>query len=76
VKRPPRIPITANPAYVRARGVFGVVFILFGLAIGFQILRGVGLRFEALPGITLAIAMIALGIVRIKGAMNAGKVPS
>lgn len=76
MKRPPRVPITSNPAYVRARGVFGVVFILFGLAIGFQIVRGIGLRFEALPGITLAVAMIALGIVRIKGALNAGKTPS
>jgi hypothetical protein len=62
-------PIGRNPAYVRARGVLGVLYIGLGLIIAVEILHRVGPRFEALPGVVLGVAMIALGIVRIRAAL-------
>jgi hypothetical protein len=74
--RPPRRSITQNPAYLRARGVFGVLFIVLGAFIIVQIVHGVGLHVEAIPGAILGLAMIALGYVRIRGAFAAGKPPA
>lgn len=71
-----RPPITQSRAYARARGVFGILFIALGLLIVVQIAHGVGFRIEAAPGILLGIAMIALGAVRIRGALAAGKPPA
>lgn len=59
-----------SAGYARVRGVFGAFFILFGLLIGYQILRGVGLRFEALPGVVMSVALIALGAIRIRAALE------
>lgn len=59
-----------STGYARARGVAGLFYIVCGCLIGFQIIHGVGLRFEALPGTALGAAMIALGIVRIRAALR------
>jgi hypothetical protein len=67
--------LAQSPAYARARGVFGVLFVGLGALIVYQIARGVGLRVEAIPGVLLGAAMIVLGYVRIRGAFAAGKPP-
>ncbi len=71
-----RRSITQSPAYVRARGVFGVLFVVLGAFIIVQIVHGVGLRVESIPGVLLGAAMIALGYVRIRGVFSAGKPPA
>jgi hypothetical protein len=75
--------LSQSPAYARARGVFGVLFIALGLLIVGQIVIGVvhktGFSTTSLvaviPGTLLGLAMIALGYVRIRGALAAGKNP-
>lgn len=67
--------LSGNRTYIRARGAFGVLFIAFGALIVFQIVHGVGLRVEAIPGTLLGGAMIVLGYVRIRAALSAGKPP-
>jgi hypothetical protein len=67
--------LTQSPAYARARGVFGVLFVGLGALIVYQIARGVGFHVEAIPGTLLGLAMIVLGYVRIRGALAAGKPP-
>lgn len=42
----------------------GVLFIVLGALVVVQIVRYAGLRFEAIPGIVLGLAMAALGIHR------------
>jgi hypothetical protein len=61
--------------YARLRGIFGGLFVLLGALIVFQIAHGVGFHIEAAPGILLGIAMIGLGIVRIRGAIATWKSP-
>lgn len=61
--------------YARLRAIFGVLFIVLGALIVVQLVHGVGLRFEALPGILLGGAMIALGYIRIRAALAVGKTP-
>ena len=46
------------------KSVNGVVFIILGAAIIVQIVRAAGIRFEALPGTILGVALIALGLYR------------
>jgi len=60
---------------VRIRGVFGVFVILLGGLIVFKIAHGVGFRPEAVPGILLGTAMMVLGYIRIRNAINLGKNP-
>jgi hypothetical protein len=60
-------------AYARLRGGVGVVFILFGLVIGYQIVSKYGLGLNTISGVVLSAAMIVLGYVRIRGAIAAGK---
>ena len=67
--------LTGSRNYTRVRGVFGVLFIVLGALIVFQIAHGVGIRLEAVPGLLLGTAMIVLGYVRIRAAMTAGKPP-
>lgn len=75
--------LTQSPAYARARGVFGVLFVLLGFMIVGQILIGVFHKsgfttaslIAVIPGTLLGLAMIALGYVRIRGALAAGKPP-
>jgi hypothetical protein len=64
-----------SKAYARVRGVFGALFVGLGALIVYQIVRGVGMRVEAIPGVLLGLAMIVLGYVRIRGALAAGKPP-
>jgi hypothetical protein len=61
--------------YARVRGGIGVVFILFGIVIGYQIVSKYGLGLNTISGLVLSIAMIVLGYVRIRGAFAAGKPP-
>jgi hypothetical protein len=65
--------LSQSKTYARARGVFGVFFIVLGALIVFQIVHGVGFRLESIPGILLGCAMIVLGYVRIRGAIATGK---
>jgi hypothetical protein len=50
--------------YVGFKAVNGVMFVILGAAIVFQMLRTVGPRFEAIPGLVLGAAMFALGVHR------------
>jgi hypothetical protein len=68
--------LTGSRNYTRIRGVFGVLFVVLGGLIVFQIAHGVGFRLEAVPGLLLGAAMIVLGYVRIRGALAAGKPPA
>ena len=53
-----------SKAYAGFKGVNGVLYIILGAAIAFQIFRTVGPRFEAIPGVVLGVAMFALGVHR------------
>jgi hypothetical protein len=61
--------------YARVRGAIGVVFILFGIVIGYQIISKYGLGLSTISGVVLSVAMIVLGYVRVRGALAAGKTP-
>jgi hypothetical protein len=61
--------------YARVRGAIGVVFILFGIVIGYQIVSKYGLGLSTISGVVLSVAMIVLGYVRVRGALAAGKAP-
>ena len=62
-------PLDRNRGFVRLRGVLGIFYIFLGVVIASQILRQVGVHFEAVPGVVLGLAMIALGVVRIRAAI-------
>ena len=51
----------------RFKVINGAVFILLGLVLLAQFARGVGLRWEGLSGYVLALALIGLGAVRLRG---------
>lgn len=53
-----------SKGYTRFKALNGVLFIVLGAAIAFRMLAGVGLRFEAVPGLILGLAMLALGAHR------------
>jgi putative effector of murein hydrolase len=53
-----------SKVYARFKAANSVLFVIFGLAIVYQMLRTVGLRFEAVPGLILGAAMFALGVHR------------
>ena len=53
-----------SKAYVGFKAFNGVLFIILGAAILVQVARIAGLRFEAIPGIILGGAMMALGLYR------------
>lgn len=55
-----------SPGYARVKYLLGFGYIAFGLAIIAQILHGIGPRFEALPGLALGVALIALGTTRVR----------
>ena len=63
--------LVASRTYRRTRGVLGVVVGLLGVAILYRIVTEVGPRIEALPGLVLGLAMIALGYVRVRAAVAA-----
>ncbi|HET9096064.1 MAG TPA: hypothetical protein VFN37_05350 [Candidatus Baltobacteraceae bacterium] len=44
----------------------GVVFIVMGALIIFQIVRAIGFRFEAFSGLVLGAALIGLGVYRTR----------
>lgn len=50
------------------KNVNGALFTLLGIAVVVQTLRFAGFRFEAVTGIVLGGAMIALGVLRLRQA--------
>lgn len=48
----------------------GIVFIVMGSLIIFQIIRAIGLRFEAFSGLVLGAALIGLGVYRAREFMR------
>jgi hypothetical protein len=58
--------LVRSKGYARVRFSLGFLYVGFGALIIAQMLRGVGLRFEALPGLVLGAAMIGLGGMRIR----------
>jgi len=57
--------VRSSKTYAAFKRFNGGLFVVFGLAIGAQIVHGVGMRYEAMPGIVLGAALIGLGIVRL-----------
>jgi hypothetical protein len=53
-----------SKAYARFKTANSVLFIILGAAIVYQMFHTVGLRFEAVPGLVLGAAMLALGVHR------------
>jgi hypothetical protein len=53
-----------SKAYAGFKAFNGIVFIVLGCLIIVQIVRIVGLRFEAMSGLVLGGALIALGLYR------------
>jgi len=56
-----------SPGYARVRFGLGFLYVGFGALILVQMLHGVGPRLEAIPGCVLGVAMIGLGLLRIRG---------
>lgn len=54
-----------SKAYVGFKAFNGVLFIVLGAAILFQVARVAGARLEAIPGLVLGAAMFALGAYRL-----------
>lgn len=54
-----------SKAYVGFKAFNGLLFIVLGAAILFQVVRIAGARLEAIPGIVLGAAMFALGAYRL-----------
>jgi hypothetical protein len=57
--------IRNSKGYTAFKAVNGGLFILFGAAILIQMLRVAGLHFNAVPGLVLGAALIALGMHRL-----------
>ncbi|MBC5815810.1 MAG: hypothetical protein GIW97_04635 [Candidatus Eremiobacteraeota bacterium] len=55
-----------SPGYGRFKFINSGLFIVLGVLILFQMARGIGLRFEALSGYVLGLALIALGAYRMR----------
>ena len=58
--------IIESRGYGRFKFFNSVLFIVFGLLIIGQIVRGIGFRFEALSGFVLGLALVALGVFRLR----------
>ena len=54
-----------SKAYIGFKAFNGLLFIVLGAAILFQVARIAGARLEAIPGIILGAAMLALGAYRL-----------
>ncbi len=54
-----------SKTYVGFKAFNGLLFILLGAAVFFQVARIAGARLEAIPGLILGAAMFALGAYRI-----------
>jgi hypothetical protein len=59
------VSFRGSKGYTGFKAFNGVLFIVLGAAILVQIVRVAGLRFEAVPGLILGAAMLALGVHRI-----------
>ncbi len=62
-----------SKAYLGFKTFNGIVFIVLGALIIVQMLRTVGLRFEAFSGLVLGAALIALGVYRTVGFVRSRK---
>lgn len=58
--------LRSSPTYTRIRAGLGVVYVALGAIVILQMLHGVGLRFEAVPGLVFGAAMIGLGTLRLR----------
>lgn len=58
--------LRSSPAFVRARAVTGIFFVVFGVAIVVQTVLKVGLRPEIVPGVVMGLALIGLGATRVR----------
>ncbi len=58
--------LVSSKGYARVRFALGFLYVAFGVLIIAQMMHGVGLRLEALPGLALGAAMIGLGALRIR----------
>lgn len=53
-----------SKAYAGFKTLNGVIFIALGAVIVFQLVTKIGFRFEAMSGLVLGAALIALGLYR------------
>lgn len=60
-----------SKSYVGFKAVNGVMFVILGAAIVYQMLRTEGPRAEAIPGLILGAAMFALGVHRTLAILRA-----
>ncbi len=58
--------LTESRGYGRFKVINAVVFIALGILIIVQMAHAIGARFEALSGYVLGIALIALGVFRLR----------
>ena len=58
--------VIESAGYGRFKFTNSLLFVAFGILIIVQMARGIGLRFEALSGYVLGLALIALGVYRIR----------
>lgn len=64
-----------NPGVIKARGVAGAFYLVFGVVIAIEIVHKTRFSYTALPGVALGGAMFALGIVRIRAALTILRAP-
>jgi hypothetical protein len=57
--------------FARIRYLLGYGYVAFGITVIVQLVHGVGLRFEAIPGLVLGAALIWLGAIRIRAGVPA-----
>jgi hypothetical protein len=57
---------TRSAAYVRARAITGTLFIAFGVAIVVRTIFAIGFVGSAIVPVVMGVALIALGIIRLR----------
>ena len=63
--------VIESRGYGRFKFFNSVIFIALGVLIIAQMAHGIGLRFEALSGYVLGLALIALGVFRLRTFLRA-----
>ncbi len=58
-------------SFARIRYLLGYGYVVFGIVVMVQLVHGVGLRAEAVPGLVLGAALIWLGTIRIRAGVPA-----
>jgi hypothetical protein len=62
-----------SKTYLGFKAFNGLLFMVFGVLIIAEMIRMVGLRFEAFSGLVLGAALIALGLYRTMGFVRSRK---